>query len=211
MQSSIRHVHRSTFTVGLFLFTLILTACGSFTESPASTPTPSPRSSPPLQSTPSPAGQSGFALFTGDGYTIDYPVGWKASGSKDNVTIQDPTTIYNFAIEVTANPEGIASASTVVNLSINAAKSKFKNPQNENVPATVTVGGESWAQKSASGTTTEQGQSVDVQLYILADNHPASTPATKSFVIVYTTAKQLMPVAISTYFHQMLQSFKFTS
>lgn len=211
MKSSFRRVHRIAFALSLSLLLSILSACGPFTSSP--TPTPSPTLSPTTQPTPSPspAATSGFTVYNGDGYTIEYPVGWSVSGDKDNILFQDPTTIYNFDLKVTNNPEGIVSADTVVNLAIDASKTKLKNPQSENVPATAMLGGDNWSQKSVSGTTTQNGQSVDVQVFVLADNHPANSSSTKSFAIVYATAKQLVSTAEAAYFQHMLQSFKFTS
>jgi len=86
----------------------------------------------------------------------------------------------------------------------------LKNPQAVNIPPTTTVGGDSWVQKSFAGTTTSNGQSVVVQVVVASDNHPASSPSTKSFTVVYGTMQQLFATANTTYFHPMLQSFKFT-
>jgi hypothetical protein len=210
MQSSFRRVHRSAFALSLFLLVLVLSACGPFTSSQTPTPTPTPPPTTQPKASPSPAATSGFTIYNGDGFTIEYPVGWSVSGDQDNILFQDPTTIYNLDVKVTNNPEGIVSTTNVVNIAVAASKTKLKNPQNENVPATVRLGGDNWSQKSVSGTTTENGQSVDVQVFVLADNHPASSPSTQSFAIVYATAKQLVSVAEGAYFQHMLQSFKFT-
>jgi hypothetical protein len=85
-----------------------------------------------------------------------------------------------------------------------------KNPQTETLPPTTTVGGESWDQKSISGTETSGGQNLDFQIVVMSDNHPASAANTQNFTIVYGTEKSRFATANTSYFQPMLQSFKFT-
>src|SRR5207302_1126591 len=135
----------------------------------------------------------------------------KVNPAGTSVSFADPTGIYNLTVVVAPNPGAIASADTVASAGITSAKSTLKNPVDENVPATTSVGGDSWVQKSASGASTSAGQNVVLQFVVIADNHPASSPSTNSFTIVYGTAQALFQTASATYFQPMLQSFKFSS
>jgi len=151
----------------------------------------------------------------GDGYTINFPQGWKAkkstSGTLTLVTFTDPTGIvYRFSVGVTLNPGEALSADNIVDLGVDFAKSNLKNAQTETLPP-ATVGGDSWSQKAVTGDATQNGQTVNVKFVVLGDNHPAKSPSTKGFIIAYGTAKALFDAANSTYFQPMLQSFKFTS
>jgi hypothetical protein len=212
MQSSLRRVPRSAFVVCCCMLTLLV-SCGGSPSSQGSTPTPTPKPSPTQMPSPSPtlSSSSGFQTFVGQGFTVDYPAGWHATKSGNNVTLADSTGLYNFIVQQTDNPNGVLSADTFVTAAASAAKAGLKNSQDESAPSPVTVGGDSWVQKSFSGSSTQGGQSVVVQFYLLADNHPAQSPSTKSFDIIYGTAKQLMSSAQASYFQPMLQSFKFTS
>ncbi len=58
--------------------------------------------------------------------------------------------------------------------------------------------------------TTQNGQSVVVQVVVIVGIHPANSPMSKGFIIVYSTTKSLFVQANTTYFQPMLQSFKFT-
>lgn len=86
----------------------------------------------------------------------------------------------------------------------------MKNPQTETLPPTTTVGGDSWVQKSISGTFTSNGQSIDVQYVWISDNHPANSANTQNFIINYGTEKSRFATSNTSYFQPMLQSFKFT-
>jgi photosystem II reaction center protein PsbP len=185
------------------ILALLLVACGGGTTS---TPTPTPQPSP----TPSPTPTPGLTVYTGNGYSIGYPQGWKVTPNGIQVAFTDATDVYNLTIVVSPNPHGIVDASTVANTSIEAVKKTMKNPQTETLPPTTTVGGDSWVQKSITGTETSNGLSVDVQLVVISDNHPANSANTQNFTIIYATKKSLFASANTSYFQPMLQSFKFT-
>lgn len=187
------------------ILALLLVACGGGTTS---TPTPAPTPQP--SSTPSPTPTPGLTVYTGKGYSISYPQGWKVTPSSNQVTFSDATDIYNLTIVVSPNPNGIADASTVVNTSIEATQKTMKNPQTETLSPTTTVGGDSWVQKSITGTVTTNGQSADAQVVVMSDNHPANAANTQNFTIVYATEKSLFATANTSYFQPMLHSFKFT-
>lgn len=185
---------------------VVLVACGGTTAAPTPTPTPPP------SPTPSPTPSPGLTTYTGNGYTIGYPQGWTVKqGASNTVIFTDPTHVYRLSIAVAPNPNGTLSADSEAGLALDAAKAGLKNPQTEKLPPTTTVGGDSWSQKAVSGTGMVNGQSSVVELVILADNHPATSAATRAFIIGYGTAKNLLNTVSTMYFQPMLQSFKFTS
>ena len=182
----------------LLLLTLFVSACdfgGSGT-----TPTPTPTTA------------TNLTTYTGDGYTISYPQPWKIKKDSTGVTFTDPSGIAYFQIHEAPNPNGIVSTSNQVTLGLTAFKSQAKNYQQQSVASTTSVAGETWSQSAATGDITPSGQSsrVNVKIYIIADNHPASSPSTKAFIIGYATGTQVFDLANTGYFQPMLQSFKFT-
>jgi hypothetical protein len=187
------------------ILTLLLVACGGGTTS-TPTPAPTPRPSP----TPSPTPTPGLTVYTGNGYSISYPQRWKVTPSGIQVSFTGASGLYNMTIVVNPNPDSIIDASTVANESIAAVKKQMENPQTETLPATTTVGGDSWVQKSISGTETSNGQSIDVQVVVISDNHPAKSANTQNFTIIYVSEKSVFATANTSYFQPMLQSFKFT-
>ena len=186
--------------LGSVILAMLLVACGG-SGSSASSPTPKPLPTPtPIPVTP----------FTGNGYTINYPQAWKTTSAFGNVSFTDSTAIYRLNIILTPDPNGLNTANALADTAITGIRGGLKNPQTENVAPTTTVGGETWSQRSASGMTTQNGQSVVVQVVVIVDIHPASSPMSKGFIIVYSTTKALFVQANTTYFQPMLQSFKFT-
>ncbi len=207
MLSKVQCVHRSAFIVSCcLLLALCLAACGGATSS-SPTPTPKPSPSP----SPSPTPSTTLTTYRGNGFTIGYPQSWKVTASGNAVSFTDSASLNDFEIVTTPNPGGVASPDFVVTTAVNATKATMKNPQTVNVPPTTTIGGESWVQKSFAGATTSNGQNVVVQIVVASDNHPASSPSTKGFTVVYGTVQQLFATANTMYYQPMLQSFKFTS
>lgn len=49
----------------------------------------------------------------------------------------------------------------------NAVKTQMKNPQTLNVPSPVTVGGDAWLQKAATGLISSGGQDIPGQINIM--------------------------------------------
>lgn len=152
-----------------------------------------------------------MTTYTGNGYTIGYPQGWKVNTAGKSVVFTDATGIYNFTIVVSPNPGGVASPDTVVNAGIQGVKGTMKNPQTVNVPPTTTIGGDTWVQKSIAGQSTAGSQSGTVQIVVASDNHPANSSSTNSFTIIYATLQSTFSAANAQYFQPMIQSFKFTS
>jgi hypothetical protein len=139
------------------LLAILLVACGDGTTStPSATPTSKP--SPTATATPT------LTVYAGKGYSIGYPQGWKVTPSGKQVDFTDASKVYHVTIIVEPNSGGAFGASTVVNASIDGIKKTMKTPKAEPLPPTTTVGGQSWVQKSISGTETSNGQSVDLHI-----------------------------------------------
>ena len=152
-----------------------------------------------------------MTTYNGNGYSIDYPQGWKGNATGKSVVFTDSSGVYNFTIVVSPNPGGIASPDTVVDAGVNGVKGSLKNTQTVNVPPSTTIGGDTWVQKSITGDSTAAGQTGTVQMVVASDNHPANSPSTNSFTIIYATLEATFGAANGQYFQPMLQSFKFTS
>jgi hypothetical protein len=198
--------------VSALIFTILLAACGGgTTTNPTPTPTTAAKPSPTIPPTATLPATAGFVKYRGSGFTIDYPQGWKATTAGKNTVFADSSGIYNLTIVTSPNPGGIASPDTVVNAGIQGVKGTLTNPQTVNVPATTTIGGDTWVQKSIKGSSSTGGQAGVVQLVVASDNHPANSPSTTSFTVIYATLQITFDAANAQYFQPMLQSFKFTA
>jgi hypothetical protein len=206
----LQYVSRGT-TMALcsLILAVLLVACGGGgTSGTTSTPTPSPTpTSPPAPPTPASAA---MASIQGNGFTMSYPQNWQTTKKADNLfTFTDSTGKIKMTITVAPDPNGAISADTVASAALQAAKVLLKNSQTVSVPATTTVGGESWSQVSASGTQRLNNQDTNIQVVVIADVHPANTTSSKSYTIVYQAPVATFSQDNTSYFQPMLQSFKF--
>jgi hypothetical protein len=196
-------------SISLFL-SFLLAACqiqigGGTTAAP--TPTPKPPAPPTISA-------SKLVTYTGDGYTIGYPQGWRVTQEGGGfVTFDDPQGVAYLSVKPTPNPGGTITAANQVSIGLQLFQSQAKNYQMVNVAPTTTIGGDNWSQGSATGDIMPKGQStaVTAKIVVIADNHPAHSPATMGFEIAYLTGQQVFDLANSGAFQPMLQSFKFTS
>jgi hypothetical protein len=196
------------------LLSSLLVACqiqigGGTTAAP--TPTPKPPAAPTTLPTIS---SSKLITYTGDGYTISYPQGWTVNqGGGGLVTFDDPQGIAYLSVKATPNPGGTITAANQVSIGLQLFQSQAKNYRTVNVAPTTTVGGDNWSQGSATGDIMPSGQTsaVTARIVVIADNHPASSPATMGFEIAYLTGQQVFDLANNGFFQPMLQSFKFKS
>lgn len=197
MGSQIRHGLRWVATgVCSLLLALLLPGCGWGSNGNTATPTSKPTTAP-------------LTTYTGKGFTIGYPQGWKVTSSRVEVSISDGTGAYDLTIGVTSNPRGILSADRLADGSAAGARTQLKNPQTETIAPTASVGGDTWSQRAVSGTAQQGGQATLVKGVVLADNHPASSASTQAFVIAIFAFKPVFDLAWTNYFQPMLQSFKF--
>jgi hypothetical protein len=216
MFTLLRHLSQGITTAlcSLILAVLLVACGGSSTSGTTSTPTPVPTSPPtstPTSSPASPTAATGaMTAYSGNGFTISYPQNWQTSKSANNLfTFTDSTGGIKMAITVAPDPNGAISADSVASAALNAAQVLLKNSQTVSVPATTTVGGDSWSQISASGTQRLNNQDTNVQVVVLAVVHPAHTLLSKSFTILYQAPVATFSQDNTTYFQPMLQSFKF--
>ncbi len=149
--------------------------------------------------------------FQGNGFTISYPQKWQTTKKANNLfTFTDSTGSIKMVITVAPDPNGAISADAVASTALKAAQVLLKNSQTVSVPSTTNVGGESWSQVSASGTQRLNNQDTNIQVVVLADVHPANTPLSKSYTILYQAPVATFSQDNTSYFQPMLQSFKFT-
>jgi hypothetical protein len=184
------------------ILTLLLVACGNATTS---TPSATPASKPSPTATPTPP----LTVYAGKGYSIGYPQGWKVIPSAKQVDFTNASELYHVTIILEPNSGGAIDASTLVNGSIDGIKKTMKTPKAESLPPTTSVGGESWVQKSISGTETSNGQDVTLHIVVMSDNHPAHATTTQNFILLYGTTNSGFATGDTSYFQPMLKSFKF--
>ena len=169
---------------------------------------PSPTPLPTLTPTTIPT----LTTYKGNGYTIDYPKGWKVTAGTDGiVSFSDPNGIAYLAITSQPNPQGVISSSRLVDTGLQVFKSQVKNYQQVDSASSTTVAGDTWSQGSATGDITPEGQTstVPAKVIVIADNHPANSLSTRGYTIAYGTGQQVFPLADSGYFQPMLKSFAF--
>src|SRR5216683_2470611 len=189
---------------------LLLAACGGG-GSASATPTPVPPTSAPT-ATATPAQSTQMQTYTGTGFTISYPADWKVQTEQTAIVFSDAQQMNTLTIAVAPNPGGVASASTVLAASLTTAEQAAKATNVQPVsglPATSTVGGEAWVQSGVTGTVTDSGVAVSIELVGLAVNHPANSPSTKTFEIYYGGPALTFQQESAAVFQPMLQSFKF--
>lgn len=187
----------------LALLSIVLLAACSIPGSSASSSTPTAIPS------PTPA----MATYRGDGYTIDYPKDWTKSVTSGQITFQDSLGANALGVVAVANPNGLAQPSTVLDATI-ASSVKGANMTNTspaNLPASVSLAGETWVQKGTTGTVSKGGASTSFEVVVLATNHPAHSSTTKIFEFVYAGPLVGSTLADAQIFQAMLASFKFTS
>jgi hypothetical protein len=211
MFTQFRNLSRvTTVALGCLIIAVLLVACGgggtsSTTSTPTAVPTPTP---PPATPTPTAAAMTSIQ---GNGFTISYPQNWQTTKKADNIfTFTDSTGNIKMTITVAPDPNGALSADSVSSAALQAARILLKNSQTVSVPSTTTVGGESWSQVSSSGTQRLNNQDTTIQVVVLANVHPANTPLSKSYTIVYQAPIATFNQDNTNYFQPMLQSFKFT-
>jgi hypothetical protein len=143
---------------------------------------------------------------------MSYPQNWQLSRSSALLAVlTDSTGSMKLAVTVTPDPNGSITADSVANAALKVAVVPLKNVQPESVPPTVTVAGNTWSQKSASGTRRANLANTVIQNVAIATVHPGNTLRSKSYTIVYNAPKNTFDQANATYFQPMLQSFKFLS
>ena len=201
------HILRRTTLLGCcLLLAALLIACGAGGSSGS---TSAPSSTPP-QATSTTSPSPAMTSLTGNGFTISYPQTWKISKSGSHlVTFEDSTGTMKLTITTIPDPNGSISADSLVNTGVKAATTALENAQTVSVPATTTIGGQSWGQKSVSGTQRINNRGTMLQVVVLANVHPGNTLLSKGYTIDYRAPQAMFNQANTSYFQPMLQSFKF--
>ncbi len=177
------HVKWTALLLCILALTLFLAAC-------------SPGGQTTVVPTPTPA----VTAYTGDGYTLSYPQGWKVNTQGPLVVFtsnSDPGITFSVSVVPTLLP------GVTVDDQLKAALQLFaQNYQQDNaVASTETVGGETWQQRGA--TTDRTGQKV--KGVVLGNQHSG-----KIFVITMVAKADNYDQAYNTSFKPILDSFKFT-
>jgi hypothetical protein len=208
---------RLSLSVCSLLLALLLSACslgGSSTgtvatTSSGNTPAATQSTSVPIQPTSAPA--ASLTTYTGNGFTIGYPVGWtseKASLSAASVIFLDPTRTIEFIVTVTPNPNANSATSVALDPLLHSMQAK-PHYQPVALAPTTTVGGETWDQIGAIGDVPSSGQPQSIKVIALAINRPAHDANTKMYKIQFSTPTKDFDQTDSTTFQPMVQSFKF--
>ena len=202
MIKGISFVQRYAICAFCCFFTFILAACevgGTYTS--VATPVPSP-TVPPVH----------LSIYQGQGYFIGYPQNWMVTQSSNGtVTFMNPQGVAFMVIEVLSNPGGELTSHAEIENRLRTNTFNLVAYRRISISPTIVMGGDTWNQGAANGNIVIKERSISVagKMVLLADNHPASSPATNMFVIRYAAAQAVFDVANVTYFQQMLKSFKF--
>lgn len=201
-------VRLSTPLVCSLVLALVLVACGGGSAT-SSAPAPQPTTA--TQSTATSESTSNTTTYTGNGFTIDYPQDWKTSTpSNSSVNFNNPPNTAALDINIVDNPNGQSAADGVsATLQKFQSDPKYLNFQIVDMPATTTVGGESWSQGSATYDQMTNGQTTSYKVVLLVDNHSADPSTPKAFIIAYVATADLFDQANNDDFQPMLQSFAF--
>lgn len=204
-----RVIRRLSIGFSTLVLVIVLAACGGSGGGTGSA-TPTPTAAP----SPTPTTATSSQLYTGDGFTIQYPQSWKVQTNQNTVIFTDALMLNTLTILIVPNPGGAISSSQQADVALSTVEKAggISNAQPvSGLPATATVGGESWVQRGITGTVTSNGVSVPGELILLATNHPANSPTTKTFEIYYAGPSASFQQINQAYFQPMLLSFKFTA
>jgi len=189
------------FGTTMLLVIVLLSSCGAGnTTGTTAPPTPKPP-------TPTPTPNVLTQTFTGKDFTIKYPTNWKNSSADPLTTFTDPSGPYIMTIGTGPNPNDAMPLDKMANDSLSNVKASMKDAEVVNMPATITIDGQTWSQFAIS----DKGSDTGMEVVALATNRPDNSPNTKGYVIIYTAQKASFDQIATTYFMPMLQSFKFNS
>lgn len=208
MKASWKHVtQRMSIAFSSLVLVVLLAACGGSGSTSSSNTIPTPK--PP---TPTPTPAVTMQTYTGTSFSISYPQGWQKSASSNQVTFADPVSKNIVTIVTVANPAGTQSASALADATLPPIeKALLSNAKTATVAPTVTVGGDTWAQRSATGELALTDPGTQGTLVMLIDNHPANAANTLAYEIYYYGPSATFTQADVLAFQPMLQTFKFVA
>ncbi|MGH2480378.1 MAG: hypothetical protein ACRDHW_12045, partial [Ktedonobacteraceae bacterium] len=135
--------------VGALWLVILLAACGGGNTLSSRDATATARALTPTL-TPTPGVT--FTTYHGPGFTVKYPQGWQTTASKTEVDFTD-TSGNTMVIGFIPNPNSASSPDQLAEAGLVGAKANLQNSQTVNVPSTMTFAGQTWSQRSASGTS----------------------------------------------------------
>lgn len=214
-----RFLHRIAIACILMLFISLLAACGSNSPtSAANTPTTATPTQPPTTATPTqpttatPTATSnmgtGFTLFTGSGFKINYPTGWQTSQKSKTASGK---TIYSFeysdnitGFHVALHTNYLDTATPIADLT---GADMNCNMNTTSLPKTVMVNGTSFFQSDFLCLLA----STSYEVRLLTTSATSTQGQTTIVYGAYQQATASPPFAEADqkYFEPMLQSFRF--
>jgi len=185
--------------LSLLALTLFLVACGN---SGSSTTISAPTSTP----TPTPGGQS----YTGDGYSLSYPLDWKVTTQSGVAEFSSNAgnplpllTIRTAAFDNTPGTPGVSlDQQMVIEETTLTGNQNFQ--EDKTVASTTSIGGDTWKEFGA----TYDVSVLHTKAVVFGDQHPASTG--KIFIIRLTDTAASYDQDYSTIIQPIFNSFKFS-
>lgn len=210
MHSNIRRIIRvSSLVFSSFVLLTLLAACDLFGGSGNSSATPTSAPNP----TPTQA-SAALKLYTGDGFTIQYPQDWtvKVDSGHSLVSFTDPITQSTFAIQTTPNPQAaIGSDQIIANAGTALEAVGLTQVKASGSASDTTLAGETWKQQAYTANVKYNGSSVPAKTVVLTNNYPAQSLDTKAYTLLYGAAQIVFDQVNQLDFQPTLQSFKYTS
>ncbi len=151
-------------------------------------------------------------MYRGQGYSIGYPQNWIVTQASNGfVTMRNPQGLAFMVIEVLPNPKGALTAHDEIENALRTNTFNLIAYQRIDIAPIVVVDGDTWSQGAANGDIVIKDRSLALagKMVLIADNHPANSPATHLFIIRYAAAQVIFDVANVSYFLPMLRSFRF--
>lgn len=193
-------------TCVVLIFASLLVACGNSSTTLAQTPTATPTQPAPTPTSTSSV-DNAFRLFTGSGFTVEYPTGWQKSQTKA------PTgkTVYSFVyadqvtgFHVSLHTNFVDASSPITDLT---GAQMTCNPGDTSLPPTITIHGALWYQSDMVCFLA----STNFEVRMLTHTDATTKDQTTIVYGAYQQATASPPFAQANqkYFLPMLNSFRF--
>jgi hypothetical protein len=178
------------------------------------TPTATIAPTPTMTVNPTPTSQPGFQIFvdTGDGFLLQYPIGWTHRLSNPGAEFSDDAVNTTFEMQVLLpSPSAAAGLSgnpndptSWVNFAMQSFATQYASDFQQDagpLPA-ATFGGTTW--QTARGLISDQVSQVRIQIQVYATIYQG-----KPYIISLYAAADAFNVADMVYFKPMRESFEF--
>ena len=178
------------------------------------TPTATIAPTPTMTANPTPTTQPGFQIFvdTGDGFLVQYPVGWTRQLNNSEALFSDDAVDTTFQMQVLL-PSSLANASPPGNRNnptswVNFAMQSYalgfagRFQQDAGPFPAATFSGTTW--QTGRGLISDQMSQVSIQIQVYATVYQG-----KPYIISFYAAADAFNVADMVYFKPMRESFEF--